>query len=149
MNELRATYRTYLLVDNFLADKENRARSKSSRDMWSQRRALNDQAHFGLLFAKLEARINRLCSMLIVRKQKLSRWRQRRWWSSIEIKKLDRIWFLNRADMLLDRSSHHRANLEALYEIRCKIVHGGTLATPINVPTMAQTIFAIAAQLRK
>ena len=146
MRDIQRAYCAYLDTDAFLWTKESRTRNVAARQAWARKRALNDEAFYVLLFAKLEGRINALCARLITHKKALRHWKARRWWDSVDLDQLERVPFMQRAALLLDRNSHHRGDLKELYDIRITIAHGGT-PQPIHVPTKAEQMFEIARML--
>ena len=146
--EIRRVYKGYLEVDRYLVSKQTKTRTSNSLQNWAEKRGLNDQAYFVLLFSKLEEHINKECQKLILRKRNLRHWKSRRRWDNIEITQLDRITFMDRVSYLVDRQSHHFRDIKDLYEIRCKIAHGGVYTNPIHIPGYVNKFYNLITTLK-
>ena len=58
MKKIDKLRKAFLDADAFFANKESNATSTSTRQFWADRRSINDQAYFILIFAQLEDHIN-------------------------------------------------------------------------------------------
>ncbi|MDD5214215.1 MAG: hypothetical protein PHQ03_01590 [Methylococcales bacterium] len=144
MNTFEELAKLYAEIDNNYAKEEHEARAnnltKEEQDVISRKRELNDHAYYLFMFSRLEDHVREQSSLLIQEKQKISLdWEQRRAWSILPNKKdADNITFLNRAALLLKhgKDSHHFGKIQAYYDLRNKLAHGGSFHSPVSIPTV-------------
>lgn len=150
MEEMQSVYDTYRVIDLYLSSQETCLQNERViiKQEWTDKRKINDQAFFVILFAKLENRINNMCKRLIIREKNAPCWKDRRWTDIFDVDRLDHIPFMQRAGLLIDKGSHNMRDLEEIYETRCDIAHGD-LSSPINVHTKAEDIFRIGESLEE
>lgn len=131
----------YSEIDNYYAQKELGARniSNSAQEReFSRKRELNDHAYYLFMFTRFEDHIREESSKLIKQSQdNITDWNQRRPWDILpNDKRSDKLFFLNRVALLVDKGSHHYQSIKGYYELRNTIGHGGTFTTPISIPTV-------------
>ncbi len=143
----------YSEIDTRYAKEEFDAQTKELIDkaqVLSRKRVLNDHAYYLFMFTRLEDRVREQSSILIAEKQdKLSDWKHRRAWDILPKEKdSDKIFFLNRAALLIDKGSHHYQKIKDYYLLRNTLGHGGNFSSPVSIPTVV-TDFEILYRLLK
>jgi len=131
----------YSEIDNKYAQDEFDARANGltqNEESLSRKRELNDHAYYLFMFTRLEDYIRDQSSALITENQSnLSDWKQRRAWDILPKEKIsDKIYFLNRVALLIDKGSHHYQKLKEYYDLRNTLGHGGNFSSPISIPTV-------------
>ena len=121
MQKLMHIWATYQETNAYLLGKEAAAKSTRDRSRWERRRDVNDQAFFVMLFACFEDRVADVCERLVSRSRAKRLWKQRRVWDTID---LDRMVFLRKAALLLEKGTQQYQEVQQLYDTRCKIAHG-------------------------
>ena len=121
MNSLKRIWRAYLESSGHLEAQETSAKSARTREKWARLRDLNDHAYFMMMFACFEDHVSDLCNRLVADKRNLASWRQRRLWDSVDV---DRLHFMRKVALLVDRGSGDYAKVAGLYGTRCDIAHG-------------------------
>ena len=134
MRSFREICEVYLKTNGYLSKQEQQARSVNSRSRWGRMRKLNDQAHFVMMFAQLEDRINTLCKRLIDKRKRSNHWKRRRPWEILP-NDMDRIAFRNRVALLVDRNSAAFKQIVDYYKDRCDIAHGNISSVRLIVMT--------------
>lgn len=131
----------YSEIDNYYAQKELEARDNSDTDQereFARKRELNDHAYYLFMFTRFEDHVREESSKLIKQSQNnITDWSQRRPWDILpNDKRSDKLFFLNRVALLVDKGSHHYQSIKDYYELRNTIGHGGTFTTPVSMPTV-------------
>ena len=147
MRKIARLRQAFLDADALFAKKQWDARSTRTRQFWIDRRSVNDQAYFVMIFAQLEDHVNVQCQRLVSQKQSLLGWKRRRLWDDIDINDLDRMRFMRRVSLLTQRGHSDYNKINNLYRIRCEIAHGGTYAS-MNAAVEAAEMYNIARRLR-
>lgn len=131
----------YSEIDDYYAQKELEARNNSEKEKekeFTQKRELNDHAYYLFMFTRFEDHIREESSKLITANQKnIADWKQRRPWDILpDDKGSDKLFFLNRVALLVDKGSHHFRDIKDYYDLRNTIGHGGIFSTPVSIPTV-------------
>lgn len=146
MKNLKKIYESYQAADGFLSNAESNASTQRDRQYWGERRSLNDQAYFLMMFAQLEDYINEKCQKLIGRKKASRKWVMRRLWDTV---KADELQFKKKVALLTDKSGAVYKKVIDYYKIRCGIAHGTIYSpVPVSVPVVAQDILSIVKRLK-
>jgi len=141
MNIFKELELLYNEIDNIYAQKEFNARASGwhkKEKKWARKRELNDHAYFLFMFTRLEDYIREQSSKLIEKKQtSLTSWKQKRVWGILpKDKDSDKIYFLNRAALLVDKGSHHYQKIKDYYYLRNTLGHGGIFSSPVSIPNV-------------
>ena len=128
----------YKEIDDYYAHKELEAKIKiwnRKENEFKRKRMLNDHAYYLFMFTRLEDHVRRQSSRLIKRKQiSLANWKQKRVWSLLpKEKNSDKINFLNRVALLVDKGGHYYKKIKDYYLLRNKLGHGGLSNSPISI----------------
>ena len=145
MKSINNIYKVYCLTDQFFQDKEDRARTDKTRQKWFDKRSLNDQAYFVLIFAQFEDFINKQCDDLIKSKKRSPKWAYRRLWDSVDV---DNLSFKKCVALLTDKGENDFREIIDLYKIRCEIAHGKGYG-PILVHTETAKIKELVKKIKK
>lgn len=123
------------------------ASGRESAERWI---VINDWAYFSLLFAQLEAEVNRRCADLIRHKRGQADWAERRAWDILDHRedRIRSISFLNRVALLTDSRGPVYKRVQELYQARNRIAHGELPAETLDVAEIAKDIQDIAEQLK-
>jgi hypothetical protein len=146
MKQVRTYFAAYREADGFMQQKESRTKAPAQRQLWADRRNVNDQAYFVLMFTVLETMINSRCDTIIGQKQ-AQPWPKRALWDNAERKRMR---FKQRLALLAEKSGTTFARIIYYYEIRCNIAHGNVYPNmPIAIPTAAAELIALGKALKK
>ncbi len=148
MKDIRAVYDAYVQADSLLSSKESDSRTPLNRNRWADRRDKNDQAYFALLFAQFEDVVNELCRQVVAKKKSSSNWGTRRAWDIINTDGLDRVPFMNRVALLVEKGQTDFNLVNAYYRIRCGIDHGQTVSS-ISVVSAKAELLAVAYRMKR
>jgi len=138
----------WLVADNFLQEKQNRARVQSSIDKLTQQRFINDCAYFLMLFANFEAFLTTKAVSLITHKQAGAAWSSRRGWDVLKAADADRINFRHRLSYCLDKTTPSWSLISGYYKIRNDLAHTGVTATAFAIPVVASDLKQVGASLK-
>jgi hypothetical protein len=133
-------------VDAFLGEMEFNARTAGRKVFWRDRRAINEQAYFVIIFAQLEDYINTQCRRLVASKRSQTSWKRKRLWDKISVPRIDRVPFMDRVALLTKRGDADYNIVKALYDARCALAHGGTYS--VNVMFQAEDMHNVAKRLK-
>lgn len=135
MNVFEMLAEIYYEIDQFYVAQELASGDSVSI---SRKRELNDHAYFLFMFTRLEDHVREQSSQLILRNSRTCHdWKQRRAWEILPSRKdSDRMPFMNRVALLIEKGSHHYAAIREYYDLRNKIAHGGDFSTPVSIPTV-------------
>ncbi len=141
MNIFDKLQKQYQEIDDNYARKEFSCRSKGHHKKEAElrvKRELNDHAYFLFMFTRLEDFIRKESSKLISQKQKtLTNLKQKRVWSIFPAAEdSNKIHFMHRVLLLVDKDSHDYNQVVKYYKQRNTISHGGTSSTAISIPTV-------------
>lgn len=141
MSIFRELEALYSEIDNRYAREEIEARSRGfskKEQTLSRKRELNDHAYYLFMFTRLEDHVREQSSNLIVEMQgNLRYWKQRRAWDVFPKERdSDRIFFLSRVALLIDKGSHYYQKIKQYYDLRNTLGHGGNFSSPILIPTV-------------
>lgn len=146
MTSLRKIWRAYLAADAHLQERAREARSRTAQDKWTGLRDVNDQAYFMMLFACFEGRVTALCHRLVAARRHQRSWRWRRLWDTVDV---DRLHFMRKTALLVDKGGTDYNKIRDLYEIRCSIAHGKPERVgPLDLPFEYQEIARLWKALR-
>lgn len=131
----------YSEIDDYYVRQELEARRNKDENKereFARKRELNDHAYYLFMFTRLEDHVREQSSQLIKKSQdNITDWKQRRPWDILpNDKQSDKIFFLNRVALLVDKGSHHYQRIKSYYDLRNTLGHGGTFTTPVSMPTV-------------
>jgi hypothetical protein len=106
-------------------------------DAAGQQRKRNDQAYFLFLFTRFEDAVNEALDQIIKYLVSGVAWSDRRIWTAWSGKGTDKIHFLSRIEVLIDKSTHPYAHVKEYYDGRNEIAHGGVWAEQFVIPNIA------------
>lgn len=148
MKDIRSVYDAYVEADSFLSAKESASRTQVRRNRWADRRDRNDHAYFALLFAQFEDVVNTLCRQVVTKKKSSVNWGTRRAWDIVNTGDLDRVPFMNRVALLVEKGQTEFNLVNAYYRTRCEIDHGQTVSS-ISVVTAKSDLLRIASRMKR
>jgi phage-related protein len=146
MKQIANLREVFQKADDFFDEKQSTARTARTKALWIDRRLLNAQAYFVIVFAQFENHINNQCRRLVTRKQAQQDWKRTRLWEKIRVNKIDNMPFMDRVSLLTKRGDTDYNRIKTLYDIRCTLAHGGT--HPVNVGTQAADMYNLAKRLK-
>jgi hypothetical protein len=141
MNIFEELKTLYSEIDNYYVKQLVEARRDADEEKeneFSRRRELNDHAYYLFMFTRFEDHIREQSSKLIKESQdNITDWGKRRPWDILPTdKQSDKLFFLNRVSLLVDKGSHHYQTIKNYYDLRNTIGHGGIFSTPVSIPTV-------------
>lgn len=141
MNIFKELRQQYTEIDDFFGAKEFNARRKDynrKEESWRRKRFLNEHAYFLFLFTRIEDHIRDVSSRLIIDKQKpLTNWSVKRDWEIFPKEKdSQRLPFMDRVALITSKGGSDFNLVKSYYDLRNTIAHGGTISTPVNIPTV-------------
>jgi len=99
-----------------------------------------------MLFACFEGRVTALCHRLVAPRRHQRSWRRRRLWDTVDV---DRLHFMRKTALLVEKGGTHYNKIRDLYEIRCSIAHGKPERVgPLDLPFEYQEIARLWKALR-
>jgi len=141
MNIFEELEALYSEIDDFYARCELDARNNENENKeiaFARKRELNDHAYYLFMFTRLEDHVGEKSSELIKDSQdNITDWEQRRPWDILpKQKESDKIFFLNRVALLVDKGTHYYQNIKNYYDLRNTLGHGGVFSAPISIPNV-------------
>jgi hypothetical protein len=141
MNIFEELETLYSEIDDYYAREELAARrdfDETRENEFARKRELNDHAYYLFMFTRFEDHIREQSSKLIKDSQdNILNWEDRRPWDILPSdKRSDKLFFLNRVALLVDKGSHHYQSIKNYYDLRNTIGHGGNFSTPVPIPTV-------------
>src|SRR2546423_839881 len=121
MKAFREILAAYVATNDFLADRQTKARTVNRKARWAELQRYNAHAYFVMLFAQLEQHIDKTCAALVAKKKSSAKWKSRRTWDSLDV---DRMTLMRKVALLTDKGQATYARIDAHYDTRCKIAHG-------------------------
>ena len=146
MKSFGEIHASYVATDDYLLKRITEGRTANRKAHWSKLRMYNDHAYFVMLFAQLEQHIDNRCAALVAKKKSSPKWKSRRPWDSVDV---DRMTFMRKVALLLEKGRSHYAQIDTYYDTRCKIAHGDSaLVGAIALPLVARDLQAVAKMIR-
>jgi hypothetical protein len=92
------------------------------------------------------AHIDAQCAKLVTKKKSSAKWKSRRLWDSVDV---DRLTFMRKVALLTDKGQPIYAQVDAYYDVRCKIAHGDSATVgPIALGVAVRDFQILAKALR-
>lgn len=133
MKTLSQIYSSYLESDNHFANKISKS-NKRARERLEKLRDRNEHAFFVLLFARLDDYIKTQCEKIEFQKSKITHWKRKRPWDSIELKYFK---FNNRLALVTQKGGTDFNKINKYYSIRNALAHGDfNSIAPLNLPSV-------------